>query len=343
VNTGALWLGLDEARPRVLEIQTKLHRWSVDDDGRRFDDLFNLVTDPGVLRVAWERVRTNRGARTAGVDGDTASYIRGRGEDVFLAELRADLRAGRFVPLPVRERLIPKSGGRLRRLGIPTVRDRVVQAALKLVLEPIFEADFDPGSYGFRPKRRAMDAIAEIHYLGTRSYEWVLEADIEACFDALDPKILEQLVCERISDRRVLKLLRGWLRAGVLEGETLLRPEVGSPQGSPISPLLANIYLNALDRAWEDDHGGLGVLVRYCDDLVILCTTRAQADAAMRELQALLAGLRLELADAKTRLVYLDNDGGGSFDFLGFHHQMVESFSKPGWHFLARWPSARAM
>jgi RNA-directed DNA polymerase len=170
----------------------------------------------------------------------------------------------------------------------------------------------------------------------------VIDADIRGFFDALDPKILDSLLEERISDRRVLKLLRSWLRAGVLEGETLLRPEVGSPQGSPISPLLADVYLNALDRAWEDDHGGLGVLVRYCDDLVILCRSKAQAEAALRELRAVLAELRLELADAKTRLVCLDNDGEGSFDFLGFHHQMVESFSKPGRHFLARWPSAAA-
>jgi RNA-directed DNA polymerase len=175
-----------------------------------------------------------------------------------------------------------------------------------------------------------------------RGRRWVIDADIRGFFDALDPKILDSLLGERISDRRVLKLLRSWLRIGVLEGEILLRSEVGSPQGSPISPLLANVYLNALDRAWEDKHSGLGVLVRYCDDFVILCRTKAQAEAAMRQLRALLADLRLELADAKTRLVYLDNDGEGSFDFLGFHHQMVDSFSKPGWHYLARWPSARA-
>ena len=170
MNTGAPPPDLDEAKGRVLRIQTKLHRWASDDPGRRFDDLFNLVTDPATLLVAWERVRTNKGARTAGVDGSTAHYIRAvRGEGVFLAELRADLRDVSFAPLAVRERMIPKSGGRLRRLGIPTVRDRVAQAALKLVLEPIFEADFKPCSYGFRPKRRAQDAIAEIHYLASRS------------------------------------------------------------------------------------------------------------------------------------------------------------------------------
>jgi RNA-directed DNA polymerase len=218
----------------------------------------------------------------------------------------------------------------------------VCQTAAKLVLEPIFEADFRGCSFGFRPKRSAHQALDQIKREVMRGRRWVIDADIRGFFDALDREILDSLLRERISDRRVLKLLRGWLRAGVLEGETLMRPEVGSPQGSPISPLLANVYLNALDRAWEDRHGGLGVLVRYCDDLVVLCRTKAQAEAAMRELRALLAELRLELADAKTRLVCLDNGGEGSFDFLGFNHRMVESYGKPGWHFLARWPSAAA-
>ena len=185
MNTDAPNLSLGEAKVRVLGIQTKLHRWARADASRRFDDLFNLVTDPAFLLVAWDRVRTNRGGRTAGVDGATAYYIREiRGEEEFLAQLRSDLKAGEFVALPVRERMIPKSGGKLRRLGIPTVRDRVVQAALKLVLEPIFEADFQPCSYGFRPRRRAQDATAEIHQFHNHGYRWVLEADIEACLDA---------------------------------------------------------------------------------------------------------------------------------------------------------------
>jgi RNA-directed DNA polymerase len=187
VNIGAPWPDLHEARSRVLEIQTKLHRWATADRGRRFDDLFNLVTDPAFITVAWGRVHTNTGGRTAGVDGVTADLVRALDRETeFLSELRADLKDRSFQPLPVRERMIPKTGGKLRRLGIPTVRDRVAQAALKLVLEPIFEADFHPCSYGFRPNRRAQDAIAEIHYLnsGTRRYEWVLEADIEACLEA---------------------------------------------------------------------------------------------------------------------------------------------------------------
>jgi group II intron reverse transcriptase/maturase len=325
----------------VRELQVKLYLAAKRSPERRFHALWDRIHRRDVLQRAWQQVRENRGS--AGVDRITIAQIEESGVEAFLDELHVELREQRYRPGPARRVYIPKPGrSEQRPLGIPRIKDRVCQTAAKLVLEPIFEADFRGCSFGFRPKRSAHDALEQIKREVMRGRRWVIDADIRGFFDALDPKILDSLLCERISDRRVLKLLRSWLRAGVLEGETLLRPEVGSPQGSPISPLLANVYLNALDRAWEDDHGGLGVLIRYCDDLVILCRTKAQAEAAMRELRALLAALRLELADAKTRLVYLDHDGEGSFDFLGFHHQMVESFSKPGWHYLARWPSARA-
>jgi RNA-directed DNA polymerase len=327
---------------RVRELQVKLYLAAKRSPNRRFHALWDRIHRRDVLQRAWQVVRENRGA--AGVDRITIAQIEDRGVEAFLDELQVELREQRCRPRPARRVFIPKPGRSERRpLGIPAIKDRVCQTAAKLVLEPIFEADFRGCSFGFRPKRSAHDALDAIKREVMRGRRWVIDADIRGFFDALDPQILERLVRERVSDRRVLKLLRSWLRAGVLEGETLLRPEVGSPQGSPISPLLANVYLNALDRAWEDRYGGLGVLVRYCDDLVIVCRTRAQAEAAMRELRVLLAELRLELADAKTRLVFLDNDGEGSFDFLGFHHRMVESFSKPGRHFLARWPSARAM
>lgn len=183
MNTDAPWPTLDEARARVLGIQTKLHRWAADSPDRRFCDLFNLVADPAFLTVAWDRVRGNRGARSAGVDGVTPRSIV-VGEEAFLRRLRDDLKARRFEPLPVRQRMIPKANGKLRTLGIPTARDRVVQASVKLVLEPIFETDFHPCSYGFRPSRRPHDAIAEIHMLASNNYCWVLEGDIKACFDA---------------------------------------------------------------------------------------------------------------------------------------------------------------
>ena len=261
MNTDAPWptLSVEEAEARVLGIQTKLHHWATDDPGRRFDDLFNLVCDPAFLLVAWRRVKGNKGARTAGVDGRTAFYVSAvRGEEGFLADLRVELKAGRFRPLPARERLIPKPGGSKRRLGIPTVTDRVVQAALKLVLEPIFEADFQPCSYGFRPGRRAQDAIAEIHHLTSRpaGYEWVLEGDITACFDTIDHTALFQRVRRRIADRRVLALIKAFCKGGILTQDGATQDTItGTPQGGILSPLLANIALSVLDEhftaAWE--------------------------------------------------------------------------------------------
>jgi RNA-directed DNA polymerase len=329
-------------KDKVRELQVKLYLAAKRSPSRRFHALWDRIHRRDVLQRAWQQVRENRGS--AGVDRITIAQIEEQGVGAFLDELQAELREERYRPSPARRVYIPKPGRSERRpLGIPRIKDRVCQTAAKLVLEPIFEADFRGCSFGFRPKRSAHQALDEIKREVMRGRRWVIDADIRGFFDALDPEILDLLLEERISDRRTLKLLRSWLRAGVLEGATLLRPEVGSPQGSPISPLIANVYLNALDRAWEDEHGALGVLVRYCDDLVILCRSKAQAEAAMAKLRALLADLRLELAEEKTRLVHLDDDGEGSFDFLGFHHRMVQSFSKPGRYFLARWPSAAAM
>lgn len=211
MNIGGPWPDLDEAEMRVLAMQRKLHHWAKDDPGRRFDDVHNLVYDPSFLVVAWARVRGNKGARTAGVDQIAPRSV-GFGAGELLTGLRAELKAGSFVPQRVREKAIPKASGKIRRLGIPTTADRVVQAALKLVLEPIFEADFKPCSYGFRPRRRAQDAIAEIHFLGspTRNYEWVFEADIAACFDEIDHTALMARVRGRVSDKRAWV---GWRRS----------------------------------------------------------------------------------------------------------------------------------
>jgi RNA-directed DNA polymerase len=327
-------------RPRswVLEIQTKLHRWATDDPTRRFDDLFNLVYHPAVLEEAWRRVRGNKGARTAGVDGETAYYVESvHGVEEFLAGLRADLKARRFEPLPVRERMIPKTGGKVRRLGIPTVRDRVVQAALKLVLEPIFEADFRPSSYGFRPGRRAQDAIAEIHLLASpsRNYEWVLEADIAACFDEIDHTALMGRVRERIGDKDVLRLVKAFLKAGILSEDGAERdPVTGTPQGGILSPLLANVALSILDDHFAEAWAAMGDssarhrrrrkglatyrLVRYADDFVVLVAgTRAHAEALREETAAVLRPMGLRLSESKTRVVHVDE----GFDFLGFRIQ----------------------
>jgi RNA-directed DNA polymerase len=244
-------------RRRVSQMQAKLHRWAAADPGRRFDDLFNFVCDPATLIVAFDRVAGNTGSRTAGVDGLTVADVEEQlGVPGFLEDLHAQLKAGTFRPLPVRERKIPKPGGsgKVRSLGIPTVADRVVQAALKLVLEPIFEADFVPVSYGFRPMRRAHDAIAEIHRFGTLGYRWVLDADIEACFDSIDHVALMYRVRLRVKDKRVLALVKAFLKAGILTelGENK-DTHTGTPQGGILSPLLANIALSVLD---EHLHGG---------------------------------------------------------------------------------------
>src|SRR3954463_1407477 len=287
VNTGAPWPSLDEARARVLGIQTKLHRWATDEPDRRFGDLFNLVCDPAFLTVGWDRVRGNRGARTAGVDGIAPRAI-AAADRRFLRELRDDLKSRTFSPLPVRERMIPKASGKLRRLGIPTARDRVVQASLKLVLEPVFEADFKPSSYGFRPHRRAQDAISEIHIFSTNRYEWVLECDIKACFDEISHTALMDRFRARIKDKHVCSLVKAFLKSGIFT-ELGGREEslTGTPQGGILSPLLANIALSALDdhfdQQWQREmdtkrqrekrkKNGQGNwrLVRYCDDFVLM-------------------------------------------------------------------------
>jgi RNA-directed DNA polymerase len=308
VHTDAPSPSLEQAKARVLGIQTKLHRWATADAGRRFDDLFHLVTDPAFLAVAGERVRTNRGARTAGVDGATAHYIRSvRGEEAFLADVRARLKTGQFVPLPVAERMIPQSGGGLRRLGIPTVTDRVVQAALKLVLEPIWEADFQPCSYGFRPRRRAQDAIAEIVQNHTWGYHWVLDADVEACFDSIDHAALLGRLRRRIGDKRVLALVKAFGMAEVLTADGAeLGTVTGTPQGGILSPLLANIARSTLDdhfaekwqatgtsmrrRGIRKRGGAIHRLVRYADDFVVMVHgARAHAEAIRAEVATVLA------------------------------------------------------
>ncbi len=338
MNTDAPWPSAEQAKARVLEMQTKLHRWAGEDEDRRFDDVANLVYDPAFLAVAWARVKGNVGGRSAGVDGTTASAIEAKpGAEAFLSDLRTDLKAGTFRPLPVRERTIPKPGTtKRRRLGIPTVRDRVVQAALKLVLEPVFEQDFEPCSYGFRPFRRAQDAITEIQYLATRSYEWVLEADIEACFDTIDHTALMDRVRRRIADRRVLALVKAFLKAGVLT-DTGEREQTitGTPQGGILSPLLANIALTHLDEQFAADwertmstvmrrrtrrRKGLGTwrLVRYADDFVVMVAgTRANAEALQAVVADRLAPIGLRLSAAKTSVVHIDE----GFDFLGWHIQ----------------------
>ncbi|MQB02064.1 MAG: group II intron reverse transcriptase/maturase [Actinobacteria bacterium] len=352
VNAGAVPEQPMGPHRRVSGMQTKLHRWAATDPGRRFDDLFNFVHDPATLLVAFERVAGNRGVNTPGIDGLTVADVEEFvGVPGFLDDLRSAVKAGTFRPLPVRERKIPKPGGsgKVRTLGIPVIADRVVQAALKLVLEPIFEADFVPVSYGFRPKRRAHDAIAEIHLFGTQGYRWVLDADIEACFDSIDHTVLMDRVRRRVKDSRVLALVKAFLKAGVLtEGGDREESHTGTPQGGILSPLLANIALTVLDEhlhePWRPG-GSMSTaysrsrcrvkglprwrLVRYADDFVILVHgTEAHTEALRDAVAHVLAPLGLRLAAAKTQVVHM-SDG---FDFLGFRIQWKRKRGTDRWH-----------
>lgn len=331
MNTGALGLSPEEAKTRVLHLQRKLHKWATTDKQKRFVDLWNLVCDPAVIQVAWLRVRNNKGSRSAGIDGRTRKRVEHYGVERFLEEIRSSLKDRSFRPLPVRERAIPKRGGKIRYLGIATLTDRVVQAALKLVLEPILESDFQPNSFGYRPGRRTQDAIEEIVHLGKHPsyYEWVIEGDVESCFDRLDRSAIMTELERRIGDRRVLSVVRAFLKAGVMtEAGRLERRLTGTPQGGILSPLLMNVALDVLDREFEAcrdrnlrkrrQRKGLANyrMIRYADDFVVMVRgTREQAEEIMSTLPEVLGRLGLTLSESKTRLTHID-DG---FDFLGFH------------------------
>jgi RNA-directed DNA polymerase len=334
VNIGELLDRPSVAERRVLEIQTKLHRWAAADAGRRFDDLFNLVADPAFLVMAWERVRWNTGARSAGIDKRTARSIEAsvHGVDGFLTQLRSQLKDRSFRPVPVREKKIPKAGGKVRRLGIPTIRDRVVQASLKQVLEPILEVDFLPDSHGFRPNRRAQDAIEQIRKDAQDGYEWIFEGDIAACFDEIDHTALMDRLRKRIGDRRVLALVKAFLKAGLLTEDGHDRDtHTGTPQGGILSPLLANLALSVLDEHFAEKwqahtnatarmrhrrRGGATYrLTRYADDFVVMvCGGRHHAEGLWDEVQGVLDKVGLRLAPDKTQVAHIDE----GFDFLGF-------------------------
>jgi RNA-directed DNA polymerase len=327
---------IDAAR----QLQRALYRAAKASAERRFHALYDKVYRKDILERAWREVKANGGA--AGIDGVTIKQVEQEGVEGLLAKLAEELRDGVYRPQPVRRVYIPKADGRQRPLGIPAIRDRVVQAAAKVVLEPIFEADFRDSSYGFRPKRSAHQAMEQLRIGVNRGGSWVVDADIEAFFDRIDHGVLMGLVEKRISDRRMGKLLRQMLGAGVLEDGVVNPSDQGVPQGGPISPMLANVALNELDRFWEDHCRYLGQLIRFADDFVILCRRERDAREALKRVGEVLTQLGLTLHPVKTRVVNL-GEGREGIDFLGFHCRKVESWRYRGKRYLQRWPSQKAM
>lgn len=318
---------LTTPKEKVQQLQEKLGHASKENKKRKFHALYDKVHRWDVLCEAWKRVRANKGA--AGIDAITLADVEREGEVSFLRDLQRNLQEGTYQPDPVRRHYIPKKDGKQRPLGIPTVRDRVVQMATKLMMEPIFEADFQETSFGFRPKRGAKGALDRIRKACNRKGNWVVDVDIQGYFDNINQEKLMKLVQMRINDRRILKLIRKWLRAGVMEEGAVRRADLGTPQGGVISPLLANIYLNYFDIMWEKHGKGVGELTRYADDMVVVCKTKKEADHAYKLICTIMERLELTLHPTKTRIVGLWT-GEEGFDFLGMHHRKTKAETSQG-------------
>lgn len=328
-------------KEKVRQLQERLGHAAKKSSKRRFHALYDKVYRMDVLREAWRRVRANKGA--PGVDRQTIEDIEEMGVTGFLMDCQGQLMRGEYRPLPVRRKYIDKKDGSQRPLGIPVVRDRVLQMACKLVIEPIFEADFSEASYGFRPGKSAKQALERIRKACNRKGNWVVDADIQGYFDNINQEKLMKLVSMRICDRRVLKLIRQWLQAGVMEEGKVRRSDLGTPQGGVISPLLANIYLNYLDAAWEKNGTGCGELTRYADDFVVVCRTKKAAERALRIIKAIMNRLDLTLHPTKTKLVGMWT-GEEGFDFLGHHHRKTKAQNSKCWTYFTtqQWIRAKA-
>ena len=332
----------NNSKEKVRQLQNKLYLTAKKCSSRRFHALYDKVYRDDVLYEAWKRVKANKGSN--GVDGITIEDIEAKGVKRYLTGLQSELKSGTYRPLPVRRVLIPKPDGSQRPLGIPCVKDRIVQMATKIAIEPVFKADFNSCSYGFRPKRSAKQALEVVRKACNNKGYYVVDADIEKFFDNVNQDKLMTLIELRISDRRILKLIRQWLKSGILYGNILEISELGTSQGSVISPLLANIYLNTLDRLWEKYGLTHGIVVRYADDTVIICKNKKSANHALTLLQYIMGKLDLKLHPVKTKIVCMW-DGKEGFDFLGMHHRRMTTETRQGNRFQEtyQYPSRKAM
>lgn len=327
---------------KVRELQRKLYLSAKVNKRRKFHALYDKIYRKDILLEAWEKVKANKG--TAGVDNVNIDDVIEYGESKFIQEIQQELIENNYNSKPVKRVYIPKQDGKKRPLGIPILKDRVVQMATKIAIEPIFEADFKDSSYGFRPKRSAHDALEVIRNKCNHRGWWVLDADISSYFDNINHDKLMILVEQRISDRRILKLIRKWLESGIMEGRNFTRSVIGAPQGGVISPLLSNIYLNYFDKIWDKYYRHLGTLVRYADDFVIISRTKKEIQHAYFRVKDIFKRLELELHPTKTKFVNLWS-GKEGFDFLGFHHRRSQQENRRGELFttIIQIPSTKAM
>ena len=328
-------IGQQHSIEKSRQLQRNLYLAAKKDKQRRFHALYDRIFRLDILWRAWKEVRENKGS--AGIDNITFEMIEEYGVEEYLLDIQEDLQNKKYRPKPVKRVYIPKPDGKQRPLGIPTIRDRIVQQACKIVIEPVFEANFLDNSYGFRPKRDAKQATEKVKKELYKNW-YVVDADIQGYFDNINHEILLGLLSRRISDRRVIKLCRQWLQAGVIENGKYYPTEKGSPQGGVISPLLANIYLHVLDSYWEN-HKELGVIVRYADDAVIMCRKRTDAELAFEHLKRIMTKLKLTLNPQKTKIVDMNKE---SFDFLGFCYQKFGK-TKSGRKLPYMMPSKKAM